>query len=443
MRGESSKIGYVINRFPILAETFILNEILEMERNGIPLEIFCLARPLQEPRHGTLKEVRTPVTYLPDDSMPDWRIREERYAEGTFLQQPFMDLFRSTSSPKILTPFTRMGRLLSRFVKEVRGIEDLPVFAAKIRAVPRAATLAALARAKGVGHLHAHFGTEPTTVAMLASRLGGLPYSFSAHAYDIYDRSRVDLVLLKEKIARAQFVVTCTEYNRRTLRKLAGRVAPRRIIRVYHGVDLTRFRPDQSVQRERHTILAVGRLVDKKGFPYLLHAIKVLREKGRSFQCLIVGEGEERENLAAQINASGLQDLVRLPGARTQEQVLNMMRLATLFVLPCVVADSGNRDGLPNALVEALAVGLPVISTTLSGIPELIEHGTNGLLVPPGDSVSLAAAIEQLLMNPDLRERLASNGLKTVTESFDLQKTSKMLQSRLARSMSVARSSVT
>ena len=433
----STKIGYVIRRFPELPQTFILNEVLELERNEIPLEIFSLFEPLEEPRHGTLKEVRTPVTYLPHDSQPDWRIREERYAEGTFLQQPFKDLFRSESPPKILIPPTRMGRLISRLVKEVRGIEDLPIFAAKLKAVPWAATLAALARAKGVGHLHAHFGTESTTVAMLASKLSGLPYSFSAHAYDIYDQSRVNPVLLKEKIHLAQFVVTCTEYNRRTLSELAGRVAARKIIRVYHGVDVTRFRPDQSVQRERHLILAAGRLVEKKGFPYLLHACKILRERGRSFMCLIVGEGEERENLAGQINALGLRDLVGLPGARPQEQVLNLMKQATLFVLPCVVSDSGNRDGLPNALVEALAVGLPAISTTLSGIPELIEHGVNGLLVPPGDSVSLALAIEQMLMDPDLRERLARNGIKKVRECFDLRKNVKMFRNHLARSISV------
>ena len=153
--------------------------------------------------------------------------------------------------------------------------------------------------------------------------------------------------------------------------------------------------------------------------------------------CLIVGEGEERENLAGQINALGLRDLVGLPGARPQEQVLNLMKQATLFVLPCVVSDSGNRDGLPNALVEALAVGLPAISTTLSGIPELIEHGVNGLLVPPGDSVSLALAIEQMLMDPDLRERLARNGIKKVRECFDLRKNVKMFRNHLARSISV------
>jgi glycosyltransferase involved in cell wall biosynthesis len=330
-----------------------------------------------------------------------------------------------------------MGRLINRLVKKLRSIEDLPIFATKLREVPRAATLAALARTKGVSHLHAHFGTEPTTVAMLASQLSGLPYSFAAHAYDIYDQSRVNPVLLKEKIHLAQFVVTCTEYNRRTLRELAGRAAARKIIRIYHGVPVTRFRSNQSVQRRRHLILAVGRLVEKKGFPYLLHALKILREKGRSFQCLIVGEGEERENLAGQINALGLRDLVGLPGARPQEQVLNLMKQATLFVLPCVVSDSGNRDGLPNALVEALAVGLPAISTTLSGIPELIEHGVNGLLVPPGDSVSLALAIEQMLMDPDLRERLARNGIKKVRECFDLRKNVKMFRNHLARSISV------
>jgi glycosyltransferase involved in cell wall biosynthesis len=270
---------------------------------------------------------------------------------------------------------------------------------------------------------------------MLASRLSGLPFSFSAHARDIYDENLVDRALLREKIRCAEFVITCSEYNRRVLATLGGEKADGKIMKIYNGADLTRFRPDPSVPREPALVLAVGRLVEKKGFRDLIRACRSLRDKERSFRCIIAGEGGERDRLTQQISDLGVQDRVTLVGAQPQEQVLEMMKRATIFVLPCVVSAAGDKDGLPTVLIEALAVGLPAISTTLSGIPEVIEHGKTGLLVPSGDSILLAEAIEKLLVNPDLRERLARAGLKRVRESFDVRKNVKTLRDRFARSL--------
>jgi glycosyltransferase involved in cell wall biosynthesis len=319
--------------------------------------------------------------------------------------------------------------------KQVRKVEEFLVFAAQVKAIPRAMALAALAKLKGVEHFHAHFGQEATTVAMLASRLTDIPYSFTAHAYDIYDDLRVDQELLKEKVRQARFVVTVCDHNRRVLTTLCGQKVARKIIRIYNGIDIAQFRPDPLVARQPGLILAVGRLVGKKGFRDLVRACRFLQDNGTSFKCLIVGEGEERDRLNQQIGALGLKDRVTLLGPLTQEEVLRLMREATVLVLPCVVSSSGNQDGLPSVLIEALAVELPAISTTLSGIPEIIEHGRTGLLVPPGDSMSLASTIEQVFGNPGLRERLARAGLRKVRAQFDVRKTAMALRSHLARSM--------
>lgn len=434
MKREFGKVGYVLRRFPRLSQTFILSEVLELERRGVPLEIFSLLEPLQEPRHGILKEVQSPVTYLPKDSLPEWRVQEERFAEGTFRERPLKELFQAGRLPKDLVPKKILGTLVNGFAKRVRSVEELPIFAAYVRAVPQATILAALAKVKGVEHFHAHFGGDVTTVTMLASRLSGLSYSFAAHAVDIYDRN-VNRALLREKIRGARFVVTISEYNRRVLGTLVGKEAARKIIRVYNGVDVTRLRPDAAAPRDPHLILAVGRLVEKKGFHELVDACGFLRDKGRSYRCLIVGEGVERDRLTQQIIALGVQDRVILTGAQPQEQVLNMMKEASVLVVPSVVSATGDQDGLPTVLIEALAVGLPVISTTLSGIPEIIEHRKTGLLVRPGDYLALAAAIERLLGEQGLRERMAQRGLKKVQEGFDIRKNVRALRNRFARVM--------
>ncbi len=391
-RVTAPRIAYVLKRFPRLSETFILNEILELERRGVPIEIFSLLEPAEKLRHETLKRVQAQVTYLPQDFfLKKWRVQEGRYLEGTFRERSFKELFQGEQVPE--------GSVL--FLK--------------------ASALALLARAKGVKHLHAHFGTGATTVAMLASRLTGIPYSFTAHAKDIYHES-VDTVLLKEKILGARFVITVSEYNRRHLAELAGEDLKGKILRLYNGIDLTRFQSDPSIYREPDLILAVGRLVEKKGFHHLVQACRLLLDRGCPFQCLIVGDGPEHAPLAQQIIALGLQDRVGLVGPLSQEHVLDILKKATVMALPCVVSATGDRDGLPTVLLEALAMGLPVISTTLNGIPEIIEHGKTGLLVPPGDPVLLGQAIEEVLANLDFQERLAHEGRLKAEEAFDIQK---------------------
>ena len=399
----AATVGYVLKRFPSLSQTFILNEILELEREGVALEIFSLLEPNDALRHDTLRRVRGPVTYLPHDfSAKEWTIREERCRDGTVSERRFEEL--------------------------VPGEEGVRASSLRLKAV----ALAALAPLRGVRHLHAHFGTAATTVAMLAGQLTGIPYSFTAHAKDIYHES-VDRALLTQKIRRASFVVTVSEYNRRHLAALAGEALAGKILRLYNGIDLTRFRPDPAIEREASLILAVGRLVEKKGLHHLVHACRLLADWKRSFRCLIVGDGPERPSLSERIGALGLNDRVMLMGAHTQEWLLETLKRATVLVLPSVVSATGDRDGLPTVLLEALGVGLPAISTAVAGIPEIIDHEETGLLVPPADPERLARALQELLTRPALRQRLGRQGRSKAENAFDIRKNAAVLRDLFSR----------
>ncbi len=402
MTGRCVRVGYVLKRFPRTSETFILNEILELERQGIPIEIFSLSEPADEVRHQALKNVQARVTYLPQDSMlKSWLIREGKHVDGIFRERPLAELG-----------------------EEARETSALAI---------KGATVVALARQRGVKHLHAHFGTAATSVAMLAWRLSGIPYSFTAHAKDIFHES-VDQALLKGKILEARFVITVSEYNRRYLTGVAGEDLAGKIVRVYSGIDLQQFHPGPSITREQNVVLAVGRLVEKKGFHHLVEACRLLSDRKRSFQCLIVGEGPERSSLAKQIATLGLQEPVILVGAQPQEQVLEMLKRATVFVLPSVVSATGDRDGLPTVLLEALAMGVPAISTAIAGIPEIIEHGRTGLLVPPADPMLLANAMEEVLADAELQERLRRQGRLKAEAAFDIRKNVLVLRDLFAQS---------
>jgi glycosyltransferase involved in cell wall biosynthesis len=259
--------------------------------------------------------------------------------------------------------------------------------------------------------------------------LTGLPYSFTAHARDIYT-SPPDLLVVKIRAAR--FVVTCTGYNARHLAELVGDETAGSIHRIYHGLDLHKFSPSAEppaqlgsapgrVQpRDTPTILAVGRLVEKKGYPYLIDACRLLIDRGYAVRLRIVGGGEMKDALRRHIAQVGLKERVELLGARPQDEVIDLYRTATVFALPCVVLENGDRDGIPNVLVEAMRLGLPVVSTAVSGIPELVVDEESGLLVPPRDVQALASALARLLDDPDLRARLAAAAAHRVTRQFDL-----------------------
>jgi glycosyltransferase involved in cell wall biosynthesis len=240
-------------------------------------------------------------------------------------------------------------------------------------------------------------------------------YSITAHAKDIY---LTDNHALDRRMAKAEFVLICTDYNRRYLEQIS--TSRTSIHLAYHGLDIARFSPAPRTGSpdEIPLILSVGRFCEKKGFPYLLIACHLLKQVGMPFHCAIVGYGPLETSIREQINELGLKDHVTLVGKLTQDQLIEYYQAADLFVLPCLVTDNGDRDGIPNVLLEAMEV--PVVSTHISGISELVQSNHNGILVPEKDSLALAQALEALIRQPELRNTLGKAGRLTVLEKFGL-----------------------
>jgi glycosyltransferase involved in cell wall biosynthesis len=388
------RIAYLLKTFPKLSETFILNEILGLEQLGIELEIFSLRRPDEGQVHPAVSKVKGGVTYL-SSMMP----KPVRLA-WTWLQHLALCLADPAA-------YWKAARFYIREQKATR-VKEFMV----------AGVLAGKLRRRGITHLHAHFANVPTSVAEIVRVLCGVRYSFTAHAKDIYLTPGGDL---RRKIRGAEFVLTCTGFNREYLRKISDTSTPIQL--VYHGVDMRLFQPVEPPAEEPGTvptIVSVGRFCEKKGFPYLIRACSMLKREGRRFRCRIVGFGEMRDKLAVLISELDLQDCVSLEGPMTQHEVIEVYRGATVFVLPCLVTDSGDRDGIPNVLLEAMSMRIPVVSTEVSGIGELIEHTVNGLLVSERDAGAVASAIVLLLDQPQLRARMAERGRQKVLGAFEI-----------------------
>ncbi len=296
--------------------------------------------------------------------------------------------------------------------------------------------LAAESERQQIDHLHVHFALNATTLAMFVSRLTGITYSFTAHANDIF----CNPILLPEKIRGAEFIVAISEFNRRFLHDLVpGNETLNKIHVVHCGIDTERFAPAASLSGKQPddnhlpTIVAVGRLVEKKGFPYLVEACQRLVERGYHFRCLIIGPaGPEQPRVAHLIQSYGLSDQVKLMGVVFQEQMSELLSRATVVTLPCVVAQDNDMDGIPYSLMESMAMGIPVVSTCVSGIPELVDGEQTGLLVPPHDADALADALGRLLDDAPLRQRLGEAGRQHVLNKFELEQNSRELLSLFA-----------
>lgn len=402
---ERQTVGYLLKTFPKVSETFILNEILGLERQGVSLEIFSLTRPADNEFHCVSAQAQAPVWYLPYGIMR-WGLRALKAHVRLCRRDP-----RRYAKAVRLIAGRKEGLTLFKFLK--------------------AGFLASLIEERGIQRLHAHFANVPAAMAELVHLLTGIPFSFTAHAKDIY---LSDPEILNRKIHHAEFVVTCTEYNRDFLQNVSTNGTP--IHRVYHGLDLDRFQPaipdHGSADETVPLLLSVGRLREKKGFPVLLHTCRLLKERGRRFRCQIVGYGPLQPELETMIQALGLTDCVFLLGKKPHADVLALYRQATVFVLPCQITSDGDRDGIPNVLMEAMAMQVPVVSTDVSGIPELIDHMSNGLTVPPEDPAALAQAITHLLDTPTLRIALGRAGRARVSERFSHSCATKTLQALFA-----------
>lgn len=399
--GPTLRIGYVLKMFPRLSETFVLNEVLELERRGVELVVFSLRKPDEGRFHPQLSRLRAPVVYLEDVAS---RKGLAALAQSWPALRPQRDQAWEVLDRAFAQPDTQALELLLA-----------------------AAVVAGQAREHSLRHLHAHFATWPTTVAYFASRLSGLGFSFTAHAKDIY-LNGVDGAWLQEKLAAARFVVTVCEFNRRHLLSRFPGLPPEAVRVVYNGVDLDLFAPEASRPREPGLVVSIGRLVPKKGFDVLLDACAILRRRRFPLRCAIVGEGPERARLEGRIGERGLSDSVELLGARTQAEVLDCLKQASVLALACVEDGDGNRDALPTVLLEAMGTGCPVVSTALTGIPEIVDSGRSGLLVPPGDPAALAEALAGVLSSPALAADLAGQGRRRAEERFDLRKSAASLE---------------
>lgn len=402
---DTQKIAYLLNGFPRLSETFILREILELEQQGTRLHIFALFKPSAIDMVEEGKYIQAPVTYLP---------HPRRFPHGTLI------LMAMTARRLLKTPWRLLRTCLSVVIRSRQP--------SALRHLLHASYLADQLERERITHLHAHYANTPATIAQFVYLLTGISYSFTAHAYDIYLSSKASLAY---KMKMASFVVTCTGYNQQYLSALVDRRAGEHIHRIYHGLDTRIFPTVASTSRTPPLILSVARLTEKKGLSYLIRACRLLADQGYNFTCRIVGEGPLHPVLEQEIRELKLTERVELQGAEPLKRVIEMYQQATIMALPCIIGKNGDRDGIPNVLIEALYMEVPVISTPVSGIPELITSEVNGLLVPPNDSMALAGALARLLDDSDLRDRLAASGRQKVLEQFDMASNTTQLRSLL------------
>ncbi|MFO7974400.1 MAG: glycosyltransferase family 4 protein [Candidatus Hydrogenedentota bacterium] len=405
-------IAYLAPELGALTSTFIYREVQALQKRGISIRLFSTTRPDEGQVSHEARSIIDETTYLYDARL----LTILAGALNCLAHHPlrfcraFVLLIHDILMSQTPSPYDRI-KMLWHFLTGCR--------------------LATFLEHRHIQHVHAHFAHVPAAMAMYAGGLAGIPFSFTAHANDLFERGTA----LKEKVGRSAFAVAISDYNRRFLINIGGSAG--RIHVVHCGLDVTKykFRPAPPANTPP-LVFSVGRFVEKKGFAILLEALSFLKQGGTAFHCVIAGTGPLYEEIDTKAQSSGLLECVDLPGAMPQERVKEIMGTADVFVLPCVVAESGDRDGIPVALMEAMALGIPVVSTDISGIPELIVNDENGLLVAPQDPLALSQALTHLLQDPAYGETLAKHARRTIEERFNLEIIAANLESLFRESIS-------
>ncbi|MCH8559801.1 glycosyltransferase family 4 protein [Nesterenkonia sp. LB17] len=401
-------VGYVLKMYPRFSETFIVSEILAREAAGEQIVIFSL-RPSTDARfHPELARVKAPVIQVPRSSTSS---------------KLWAQLALAAASPALAPGLQRsLPELLAA------GHDD----------AQQAVGLAHAAHQAGVTHLHAHFASIATTVARLAGRISGLPYSFTAHAKDIFHED-VDQHELQAKLAEAHHAITISGYNLDDLRTRFP-AAAQRLHLVRNGLELSRFpftpnlgtqpAPDPSLESPPRParLLGIGRLVEKKGFHLLIEAVARLRDEGLDVQADIAGDGPLANHLQQQIDDAGLRSSVRLLGPCTQQEVAELLGSHDVFVAPFVIGADGNADGLPTVLLEAMARGIRCVAAEVTAVGEVVRPGETGWLVPAGDVTALTAAVAEAITTDPGHLRMLEAGRTLIEQNFDSAAQSRRLQ---------------
>ena len=388
------KTAYILLWFPKPSETFIFREVINLRKMGLPLKVFTL--------YGKLTRDLSPEMQSISDQVERLGIH--------FLKSVHADLLHWWKKDR-----TMMKRILKTFlVRRWRGLEKT---GESFWAFLCAFRLARRFEEEGIVHIHAPWASGPATAAWIASQLTGIPFSFTARAWDIYPPDGV----LKEKIRDATLVRSETNYNIHYLAKFADGNTDK-IHLTYNGVPLNASGEASVSMRPPYRLLALGRLVGKKGYDYLIKTCKILKDSGLDFTLTLAGNGPKKKQLGRLSQKLGLGDRISFPGFISHERVPDLFHSANIFLMPSVVHESGDRDGIPTVIMESLLYRVPVIATNVSGIPELIENGVTGLLVPEKDSPAIASAVLNLLKDKKSAIDMAERGRLTVLEHFDPEK---------------------
>ncbi len=397
LKNKQPVLGYILKGYPRISETFISNEILLLEQLGFKIFLFPMRHPRENFCHDSVKKIQAKIHYLPTDLFRN------------FFQLIIPNLLLAVKKPKIYMKAVSIA--FRRFSRTKKTATFKHLFQAGYMVYKH------LLKTPEIQHLHGHFAHSPTSVTMFASLLSGVPFSFTAHAKDIYTSNKKQL---REKILKASFVATCTKYNARYLKEIAGSVDTP-IHCIYHGIDTDLFQ-SAGARIEcspPYNLLTVARITEKKGLPTIYRALGKLKKSGVGFRHTLIGDGDDKKAILSLIADLGLEQNCILLGTQPHKEVLKQFRESDLFILGCEIAKNGDRDGIPNVLVESLAMGVPAISTNVSAIPEILHSQKTGLVVQPGRSDEMAEGIMHLLTDNILRQKIVQQGQTLVKKGFN------------------------